>query len=193
MWLPVVKMIAIFSYGYQINRLLTKLYGTKQTYETSLADSGCNSGLYNSHDLSFLLFPFPSPLPSPLLHGHTRLWRLGVSFPFSAVANSYFFILPSSSYMQGHRREMLKVCGSLFSSVFMGKISGNNFSGFRQLPVHYLQFSCWYDMCITFRFFRQLHHVIWYIHNICNVIHKASHGILHTSIFTAPQNTKTCL
>lgn len=132
---------------------LSSFMRLNRLYRTSLIDLGCNSGTYNSHDLSFLLFPFPSPLSSPPLYGHIRLWRLGFSFLFSAVANSYFLILPSSSYLQGHGGRMLKICGSLFSSLLMGEISGNNFSEFRQLPVYHLQFSCWYDMCITFRFF----------------------------------------
>lgn len=191
MWLPVVK-IAIFSYGYQMNCHFTKLYGTKQTYGTSLTDSGCSSGLYNSHDVSFLLFPFPSPLPSPLLHGHTRLWRLGLPFLFRQHQTLIFLFFHHLPIGRVTGEGTLKVCGS-FSLLLIGKISGNHFSGFRQLPVRHLQFPCWYDMCITFRGFRQLNHVIWYIHNICNVIHKTSCGISHTSVFTESQNTKTCL
>lgn len=107
--------------------------------------------------------------------------------------SSLFFLFFHHLPTQGHRRGMLKVCSSLFGSLLMRKISGDHFSEFRRLPVHHLQFSCWCDMCITFRFFRQLHHVTWYIHNICNVIHETSCGISHTSIFTESQNTKANL
>lgn len=186
MWPPVVK-IMIFSYGYQINCLFTKLHGTKQTYKTSLIDLGRNSGLYNIH-----AFPIPLPIAFTPASWAYKALETGASFSFSAVANSYFLILPSSSYVQGHRGT-LKVCGVYLVHTVWEKYLGIIFSGYRQLPVDHLQFSCWCDMCITFSFSRQLHHVIWYIHNICNVIHKTSCGISHTSLFTESQNTKTYL
>lgn len=168
-----------------------KLYGPKQIYETFLVDLGCESVLYKSNNLTFLLFPLPSPLPLLMLQEHTGLWRVGFPLPF--YRSSLFFLFFHHLLTQGHRRGMLKVCSSLFGSFLMRKISGDHFSEFRRLPVHHLQFSCWCDMCITFRFFRQLHHVTWYIHNICNAIHETSCGISHTSIFTESQNTKASL
>lgn len=116
-------------------------------------------------------------------------WGFLSFFCSSKLLFSYSSIIFLHAGSQGNTQGLWH----LFSLHCMGKISGNHFSGYRQLPVDHLQFSCWCDMCITFSFSRQLHHVIWYIHNIYNVIHKTSCGISHTSIFTESQNTKTYL
>jgi len=80
-----------------------KLYGPKQIYETFLVDLGCESVLYKSNNLTFLLFPLPSPLPSLILQEHTGLWRVGFPLPF-LQKQSFFLILPSSSYTGSQER-----------------------------------------------------------------------------------------
>lgn len=159
----------------------------KQTYRTSLVDSGCCSGLYNSHDLS--CFFHSSLCSSPLLHEPTRLWRL--VFPCFSCSSKLLFSYSSIFTLSRYRVTKEECSRSVAVQFTLNGINicGNNFSEFRQLD--HLQSSV-DTMCVAFSFSGS-YIVLFDIYSICNVIHKPSCGISYSPIPTKFQNTKSCL